>query len=179
MTKQSKQPVGRKSGTTMPQNNRWEASESYDLIIGTTSRVTEILQRIKVLPEEINDETAIELLRRVLTNEHFGEMLFNNVHNKPDRESILFDYYSKIADSIRYQNITERFFVPLEEKADSSAPQSTTPRPDLPRWAEENRPTKMVRIRLEPGLVEEMDKAANGQNRTRTSIIDSALRANT
>lgn len=90
-----------------------------------------------------------------------------------------------LLDNVQYSLFVEDHFifarrVDLSETSRLGRPgrsASDLPRPDLPRWAEENRPTQMVRVRLEPSLVQEMDNAAKENNQTRTDIIDAALRS--
>jgi hypothetical protein len=53
-----------------------------------------------------------------------------------------------------------------------------TERPVLkPRWAEENRPKKQVKLRLQPDLIDEVDAAAEETGLTRNDWIEQAILA--
>jgi predicted DNA binding CopG/RHH family protein len=46
-----------------------------------------------------------------------------------------------------------------------------------PRWAEESRPKKQVKLRLEPDLISELDSAAASQGMTRNDWIEESIRS--
>lgn len=45
-----------------------------------------------------------------------------------------------------------------------------------PRWAEENRPKKQVKLRLQPDLIEEVDAAADREGSNRNDWIEQAIK---
>ena len=52
-----------------------------------------------------------------------------------------------------------------------------TERPVLkPRWAEENRPKKQVKLRLQPDIIDDVDAAAEGDGLTRNDWIELAIK---
>ncbi|MCB1471230.1 MAG: ribbon-helix-helix protein, CopG family, partial [Rhizobiaceae bacterium] len=55
--------------------------------------------------------------------------------------------------------------------------QSGKARTGLPRWAEENRPTQQMQVRLEPSLVSELERAAKAKGQTKTDWVRDAIRA--
>lgn len=49
------------------------------------------------------------------------------------------------------------------------------PRPDLPRWAEQNRPTQLLQVRIAPELKAAVEQAARDSNQSRTDWVREAL----
>lgn len=173
---ETRKPIGETTKGPSATSARKTPGPAYlDIVTDIARHVGIILKDEKVVSDPINDELAQDILQRTMSIIYFRNIDFGQATGIDNLESIIIDISAEIAEDIGLQYRHKNYSKNLNNEEEIVGSQKLS-RPDLPRWAEENRPTKMVRIRLEPGLVEEMDKAASAQNRTRTSIIDSALR---
>ena len=97
---------------------------------------------------------------------------------------ILTDYHASVAETGKYsfqfkiENSIIRSIVRpvaaleylVTERQPRGGPDSLRP-----RWAEENRPKKQVKLRLSPDLIEQIDQEASGTELTRNDWIERAI----
>lgn len=72
------------------------------------------------------------------------------------------------------------YALPLSEKElrtdiSPDAPRGRLPRPDLPRWAEQNRTTQLLQVRIPPDLKAALEQSAKNLNQSKTEWVREAL----
>lgn len=111
-------------------------------------------------------EFPIRTLRNTAIYRYFSvSILYGDV--------IYFDFSDNIKSMHTNVNISDTYRESTESKR--SEDDQSRPRPDLPRWAEANRPTIQVKTRLEPELAEALNRSAQGRDETVTDWLRQAV----
>ena len=127
-----------------------------------------------------------DLANRIIS--HVEKMpINNNIHDAKlcrghlEGNTLIIEFYSSdeeilYTERIDYDNLGQfSSWRTRHNETMGDKKEKNTEKPLRPRWAEETRPKKQVKLRLKPGMISEVDAAADSSGKNRNDWIEEAI----